>query len=203
MSLLSFLLGAIIISLSGVMAPGPLTTVTLGEGAKTPHAGAFIAFGHGLVEFPLMVAIFYGFGYFIDIYIVKTGIFLVGGVFLLIMAVGMFQSIKSVEVGYSGTNRSPLSAGVALSLGNPYFIIWWATVGASLAMSSVRFGLIGFVLFALVHWLCDFFWLYFLSALSFKGGQFFGKIFQKVVFAVCGVFLLFFSLKFILSGLGF
>jgi len=203
MSLLTFLMGAIVISLSGVMAPGPLTTVTVGEGAKSPHAGAIIAVGHGIVEFPLMVAIFYGFGYFIDIAPVKAGISLIGGLFLLIMAVGMFQSIKGVEIGQETSARSPLTAGMALSLGNPYFIIWWATVGASLALSSVRFGLIGFVLFALVHWLCDFIWLYFLSALSFKGGRFFGKIFQKAVFAVCGVFLVFFGLKFILDGLGF
>jgi len=38
-------------------------------------------------------------------------------------------------------------------------------------------------------------WAYFLSALSFKGGQFFGKRFQQVVFALCGVMLLYFSGK--------
>jgi threonine/homoserine/homoserine lactone efflux protein len=91
-------------------------------------------------------------------------------------------------------------AGILLSLGNPYFLIWWATVGAALILRSVRFGILGFVTFALAHWLCDFLWSYFLSALSFKGGRFFGQKFQKIVFATSGIFLLFFSGKFILGA---
>jgi len=58
MALLNFLFTAVVISLSGVMAPGPITAVTIGKGSKSPYAGALIAIGHGIVEFPLMVAIF-------------------------------------------------------------------------------------------------------------------------------------------------
>lgn len=67
MPLLTFLIGAVFISLTGVMAPGPVTAVTIGEGSKSPHAGAFVAIGHGIVEFPLMIAIFYGFGYLLSL----------------------------------------------------------------------------------------------------------------------------------------
>ena len=59
----------------------------------------------------------------------------------------------------------------------------------------------GFLTFALVHWSCDFLWDYFLSALSFTGGQFFGRRFQKVAFAVCAVFLLLFSARSLLDAL--
>jgi threonine/homoserine/homoserine lactone efflux protein len=59
----------------------------------------------------------------------------------------------------------------------------------------------GFLVFALLHWSCDFFWDCFLSVLSYKGGEFFGRRFQKVVFLVCGVFLLFFGVKFMVDGL--
>ena len=62
MPLLTFLLEAVLVSLSGVMAPGPITAVTIGKGSDSPHAGALVAVGHGIVEFPLMIAIFYGFG---------------------------------------------------------------------------------------------------------------------------------------------
>jgi len=58
--LVGFLLEAVLISLSGVMAPGPMTAAAVGMGSKSPHAGAFLAVGHGIVEFPLMVAILYG-----------------------------------------------------------------------------------------------------------------------------------------------
>jgi threonine/homoserine/homoserine lactone efflux protein len=89
-----------------------------------------------------------------------------------------------------------------LSIGSPYFIVWWATVGAALIIRSVGFGLVGFLVFAAVHWTCDFVWYYSLSVLSYKGGQFFGRIFQKVVFAVCGAVLLFFGARFIIDATG-
>jgi len=41
--------------------------------------------------------------------------------------------------------------------------------------------------------LCDLLWDWFLSAVSFKGGQFFGNRFQQAVFALSGVMLLFFG----------
>jgi threonine/homoserine/homoserine lactone efflux protein len=199
--MLAFLLEAVLISLSGVMAPGPVTAVTVGKGSESPHAGAWVAIGHGIVEFPLMIAIFYGFGSLLDLSYVEAVIALVGGLFLLLTAVGMFRSVKQLKVGSSQYARSPVAAGIALSLGNPFFLIWWATVGAALILRSVNFGLLGFLVFALLHWSCDFLWSYFLSALTFKGGQFFGQRFQKVVFAVSGVFLLFFSGKFIVGAL--
>ena len=199
--MLAFLLEAVLISLSGVMAPGPVTAVTVGKGSESPHAGAWVAIGHGIVEFPLMVAIFYGFGSLLDLFYVEAVIALVGGLFLLVTAVGMFRSVKQPEISSGQYARSPVAAGIALSLANPYFLIWWATVGAALILRSVDFGLLGFLVFALLHWSCDFLWSYFLSALTFKGGQFFGQRFQKVVFAVSGAFLFFFSGKFIVGAL--
>jgi threonine/homoserine/homoserine lactone efflux protein len=93
-------------------------------------------------------------------------------------------------------------AGIVLSVGNPYFLVWWATVGAALILRSVAFGVWGLVAFGLLHWLCDFVWSYFLSALSFKGGQFFGQWFQRAIFLVCGGMLLFFGVRLVIDGIG-
>lgn len=211
MALLLFLLEAMFISLSGVMAPGPMTAVTVGRGNQSPHAGAWIAVGHGVVEFPLMVAVFFGVGYLLELAYVKAAIALVGGAFLLFMGIGMFRSIPKSGVAEDGSiarlngatiedTRSPIIVGIVLSLGNPYFLIWWATVGAALVLRAVSFGLMGFVTFAILHWSCDFIWSYLLSALSFKGGKVFGNKFQRAVFMVCGVALVFFSSKLVIDG---
>jgi len=200
MSFLGFLLEAVLISLSGVMAPGPMTAVVVGKGSESPHAGALVAVGHGIVEGPLMVAVFYGVGRLLDQDLVQAAIAVVGGAFLLLMSIGMFRGINGSEVRASQSGRSPVRVGVLLSLGNPYFLVWWATVGATLVMRSVQFGWLGFLALALVHWLCDFVWSYSLSALSYKGGQFFGRGFQRGLFAVCGVLLIFFSGKLIFDG---
>jgi len=200
MSLLTFLFEAVFISLSGVIAPGPITAVTLGKGNNSPHAGAFVAIGHGIIEFPLMISIFYGLGYLLQLSYVQATIAFVGGLFLLFMAIGMFRSIAQREITSRRYPYSPIIAGVLLSAGNPYFLVWWATIGAALILHSFAFGVLGLTIFMLVHWLCDFVWLYFLSTLSFKGRQFFGKGFQKISFVICGIFLFLLSGKFIFDA---
>ncbi|MBN1782972.1 LysE family transporter [bacterium] len=196
MAFLTFLLQTVGISLSGVMAPGPITAVTIGKGNESPHAGAKIAIGHGVIEFPIMIALYFGFGRLIEFWPVKAGIGLVGGAFLLWMGIGMLNSIRaSLDQDHSG--RSATRAGIMLTLGNPYFLVWWVSVGAFLIFRAMEFGIWGFILFAFVHWLCDFVWLYFLSALTHRGSAFFGKKFQQVLFGICGVFLVLFSGKFL------
>ncbi len=150
-----------------------------------------MALGHGMVEFPLMVAILYGLGYLLNVVSVKAGVAFVGGILLLAMGVGMFRSAKGGELPSAGYHSSSITAGILLSLSNPYFLIWWVTVGAALILQSVKFGILGFLIFALAHWLCDFGWYTFLSILSYRGGRFFGRAFQRIVFIACGGFLLF------------
>jgi len=178
-----------------------MSAMAVGRGNDSPRAGALLAVGHGIVEFPLMVAILYGFGVLLNRDGVKVGIALVGGLFLLVMAIGMFRGINRADARAVTTLRSPIVAGIALSVGNPYFLVWWATVGATLVNRSLGLGLSGFVLFAVVHWACDFVWLHILSTLSFRGGRFLGRGFQRGVFAVCGVLLVFFGGKFIFDGI--
>lgn len=188
-----FLSEAILISLSGVMAPGPITAVVVGKGNQSPHAGALVALGHGIVEIPLMVAVFFGVGSLLDAPYVRAGIGIAGGLFILWMGIGMLRSIRQEAVAQSQDSRSPILAGILFSVGNPYFLVWWVTVGAALILRSVEFGLVGFVAFALGHWLCDLLWDWFLSVVSFKGGQFFGNKFQQAVFLISGILLLFFG----------
>jgi len=199
MSLLSFLFEVVVISLSGVMSPGPLTAVMLEKGSTSLRARPLIAVGHGIVEFPLMVLLFYGFGYLQNLAYMKTAIGFAGGIMLFVIGIGMLQSVKKVSAGSvkSADAHAPITAGILTSAGNPYFLIWWLTIGAALILRSTAFGIFGFLIFALVHWLCDFSWYSFLSAISFRGRQFFGDKFQKAVFAVCGAFLLLLGARFI------
>jgi threonine/homoserine/homoserine lactone efflux protein len=112
-----------------------------------------------------MVAVFYGVGRLMALSYVQAGIALLGGVLLLVMGVGMLRSIRQAEIETGQDARSPIVAGILLSIGNPYFLVWWATVGAALIMRSFRFGVLGFLAFGALHWLCDLTWNYFLSTL--------------------------------------
>jgi threonine/homoserine/homoserine lactone efflux protein len=195
LGLLSFLLEAVIVSLSGAMGPGPVTAVTIAKGNESPGAGAMVAIGHGIVELPLMLSILHGMGHLLSSPDVKAVISVVGSLFLAMMSIDMLRGVREVTRLSATYPSSPLIAGLFLSVANVGFFIWWATVGATLILRSVPFGLTGFLLFALAHWSCDLLWNCFLPLLTFRGGRFFGRKFQKTAFGICGAFLLFYSCK--------
>jgi len=118
--LLAFLLEAVLVSLSGVMAPGPLSATVVARGSESPHAGAVVAIGHGIVELPLMACILLGLGFLLEQFYVRVAMALVGGLFLSVMGVGMLRSIKRAEFAASKSTRSSMVAGIVLSAGNPY-----------------------------------------------------------------------------------
>ncbi len=96
------------------------------------------------------------------------------------------------------TRGGPLTAGVVLSAGNPYFLLWWATAGLTLITTArTNFGIWAFVLLALVHWSCDLVWLTALSWASFKGSVLLGPKSQRIVLAVCAAAMAGFGLYFI------
>ncbi len=89
-----FILTIVGISLSGVMAPGPITAATLAAGERNRHAGAWVCVGHILVELPLILLIAAGLGTFLESKVIRAGIGLVGGLFLLLMGVQLLASLR-------------------------------------------------------------------------------------------------------------
>ena len=201
MSLLFFLIEVVVISLSGVMVPGPVTAAAIGMGTRSRYAGALIAVGHGVVEFPLMILIVLGVGRILKLPTAQIVIGLAGGIFLLIMAIQMLKSLRSAEKQQGKVTKSaPVLAGIILSAGNPYFLVWWATVGLTLATTATGIGIWAFAVFAIVHWLCDLIWLSALSWASFKGSVLLGPRGMRIVLMICSTALLLFGLFFIYNA---
>jgi len=189
-----FLLKAFAISLSGVLAPGPMTAAAVARGARSRHAGALMAVGHAVIELPLMLLIMAGAGKALASEAVKIGIGLLGGAFLLAMGAQLLWSLrKAGAAAGAGGKRGPVLTGILLSGGNPYFLLWWATIGLALTTQAAQLGVLAFGLFAAVHWVCDLVWLELLSLASFKGARLMGGRAEKVVLAVCGAALVAFG----------
>ncbi len=199
MRLLLFLSNVLVISLTGALAPGPVTAAAIGMGSSDRLAGVFMALGHGLVEFPLMLLLLLGGGRLLKRPSMSILIGFAGGGFLVFLAVQMFQGLGGSGIGQvQATGGSPLVAGILLSAGNPYFLVWWATVGLALITTArTTFGFGAFGLMALVHWSCDLIWLTVLSWASFKGSVLLGPRGQHIVLAVCAATMLAFGLYFI------
>jgi threonine/homoserine/homoserine lactone efflux protein len=196
-----FLLSAVTISLTGVMGPGPMTAATLAAGARHRHAGVAMAVGHAIIEVPLIVLIVAGLGRFFQIENVKIAIGLLGGGFLVFLGLQMLRDARKPAVlAAAQTNRNTVVTGILMTAGNPYFLLWWATVGLALATQASQLGLLAFVLFAIVHWLCDLIWLEILSQTSYRGSRIFSEKTQRLVLLICGAALLFFAAKFLVDA---
>jgi threonine/homoserine/homoserine lactone efflux protein len=188
----------VVISLTGVLTPGPVFAATVAKSYKDERAGLKIALGHGLVEFPLMALIVLSLGYVFTNDYVKLGIGLVAGVLLVFMGVGMIRSRKTVaEEGLEYVPKNSVLAGALTTSANPYFLLWWATVGAALITSAQYYGAIVVVIFAVVHWSCDLAWYTFTGFAVFRSRKLWTPVVHEIVFGVCGALMIGFGLYFI------
>jgi threonine/homoserine/homoserine lactone efflux protein len=183
--------------MSGVLMPGPIMAFTVAQGSRKPFAGSLVAIGHGVVELPLAALIYLGVGVLFQKDAVTVAIGILGGGVLLWMAIEMLRNYRRAEISGQERDLNSFVAGILLTAGNPYFLIWWATVGATLILRSIEFGVAGLVLMTVIHWSCDLVWFQSLSWLSFQGGRFFGKKLQMAIFIMCGLAMLYFGLYFI------
>ncbi len=201
--LLTFLAQVVVISLSGVMAPGAITAATLAAGMRRRHAGAMIAVGHGVVELPLIIGIVLGVAPLLKIEGVRVGIGLAGGAIMLWMAVGLFRTLRTPAFqAVAAPQRHPVWIGIVLTATNPFFLVWWAIVGLKLSADAIELGLVAFVLFAVVHWTCDLIWLETLTVASYSGTRLLGPVVQKVILVVCGIAMAMFGGYFLGTAVG-
>ena len=196
LSLLTIFVGAFVVGLSGAMAPGPVLTVTISETLKRGfRAGPLIVLGHALLEIVLLTLIGLGLGPFFQ-HPLMTLIFLsAGGVVLLWMGVQMIRTNKQItEEALSATGTEspygPVLAGIVLSVSNPYWIIWWVTIGMGFVTQSLQYGLIGLICFYCGHILSDLAWFSFVSFSVSAGRRLCPPMIYRVLFILCGAVLL-------------
>lgn len=184
-----FLASVVLISLSGVLLPGPLFAVTIEKASRRKTAGALIALGHGIVEFPLMFFIFFVLSQLIIPDSVLVAVSLVGGLLMIYMGVQTYRNRNKPEKAQVSSKRDSLIAGVWTTAANAGFILWWLTVGMTLTLNAKFFGLLGFSIFAGVHWLCDFVWYTAIAFAIFKSRRFWtSRVHEGITFFCVAVF---------------
>lgn len=200
---------ALVVGFSGALMPGPLLTVDLKESLKRgASVGPRLVLGHGLLELALVLAVLLGFGRFLDRSAVKGAIGLLGGVVLLWMAYGMiresFSGLALPSEGDEGRRGlPPVLAGALISLSNPYWTLWWATIGLTYLTRARELGPAGVAVFFGGHILADLTWYSAVSFAAARGRRVMGERAYRVVVAACGLFLVYVGFWFIDSALGF
>lgn len=172
--------------------PGPLFAVTIQKSAKSKIAGALIAVGHGLVEFPLMILIYFLLSQFAIPDFVQVTVGLVGGSLMMFMGIQAFRKRNQQNESPVSLKRDSILSGAWTTAANAGFILWWLTIGTALVLNAQLFGLAGFGVFAGVHWSIDFLWYAVVGFLIFKSQRFWTRRVHLGVTMFCvAVFLLF------------
>jgi threonine/homoserine/homoserine lactone efflux protein len=182
------------------MMPGPMFAVTLAKSFKSPWAGIQLSLGHAVVEVPLILLIYFGFASFFEEPALQLFLSVVGGSMIAWMGIAMFRARTNVVRKGKDLPYSAFVGGIMASGLNPFFLLWWATVGALLVMRFLEFGLGGLFIFITVHWLTDLLWLSFISVLVYRTHRLWGTRLQEWVFIVASVLLIGFGVWFVVSG---
>lgn len=209
---------ALIVGLTGAMTPGPLLTVTIAEAARRGfRVGPLLMVGHALLEGALVAALAAGLATVIAHDAVMGAIATVGGVFLLYMGGTIVRDALSgrlsLEVqretaaaGEGDGARVPAGTGRLVGLGlltsvsNPYWSLWWATIGLGYITLSLERGMPGLVSFYTGHISADFLWYSAVAAAVAGGRRFLTPPLYRGILALCGGFLVFLGGYFIYSG---
>ena len=200
-AMLPILLSVAVISFSGVMMPGPMLAVTLGKSYKSPWAGVWIALGHAVIEIPLILLIYFGFAQFFQNSIVRLVLSVAGSGMIIWLGLNMFRARTEAVNKGKDLPYNAFTAGILTSVFNPFFLVWWATIGGMLIMRISDFDIIWLPVFIIVHWLCDLVWLSLLSNVIYRTHTFWGQRLQEWLFIACSLLLIGFGLWFLISGI--
>ncbi len=206
-NLLTIFVSSFIIALSGAMMPGPVLTVTISESTKRGFvAGPLIILGHAILEISLLILLVLGFAGLINNPALLGIVGIAGGAVLLWISFGMLKDIRHLRLDLSGGKSvwgGPVVAGILTSLANPYWIIWWATIGLGYVIISMKFGFIGVAVFFTGHILADLLWYSTVSLFVSRGRKYISDKIYRIIIGICAVILISFALYFGISGIRF
>ena len=203
-TLVTIFASSFVIALSGALMPGPLLTATISESSRHGFiSGPLMITGHAVLELVLVAALLLGLAPLFQQPLVFVATALIGSVILFWMAFGMFRSLPSLRLSWEGdqTRRNhPMISGILMSVANPYWIIWWATIGLGYILYSWRFGFWGIAFFFAGHILADLVWYSLISAAVAGGRHFLTDRLYRSLIAVCAAFLVVFAGYFAYAG---
>ncbi len=184
--------------------PGPVLTVTISESVRRGFwAGPLIILGHGILEVVLLALIVLGLAEFIARPQVVGVIGILGGVILFWFSMLMLKDIRHLKMDLKDTEDrkgNPIAAGILTSLANPYWTIWWATIGLGYVVISLKFGFFGVALFFIGHILADLVWYSFIAFMIARGRRFMTDRMYRGLVGACAVLLIVFGAYFGVSG---
>jgi threonine/homoserine/homoserine lactone efflux protein len=159
-------------------------------------AGPEIVLGHALVEVAVCALIVLGFTIATDT--VFRIVSIAGGGALVVFGMMTLNSSKGATFDLDGGGTgNAVAAGALTSVSNPYFLIWWLTIGNAMVMDGLAIGVAAAVLFVTGHWIADLAWFTLVSVSSSRGRRVMSNRTYKRMLVGCGVFLVCFGMYYL------
>lgn len=210
MSIPVLMLSAFIIGLSGAMMPGPLLTYVINASLRRGViAGPLIILGHALLELILIILLFFGLNKLFADPTFTSILGMIGGSVLLWMGYGMIKAVlkKKISLEDETTGNKKISGlvmpGAIVSMSNPYWILWWGTIGMTYLANAYNRGTIGIGAFYFGHIMSDFIWYSFVAWIVVFGRRILNDRMYRALVIFFGIILIYFAGTFIYDGIIF
>ncbi len=202
-----------VVALTGAMAPGPLLTYTIAKSARSRKRGYLVGFwviaGHALVEAAIILLLLAGFSIVLQKEAAVKVIGVTGGVVLVLFGVSILRDLyhkkipdqfnketpnpedAGIQTSLKRLAGNPVTGGALVSMSNPYWWIWWATIGFAFMMEfNISFdNPSGFAAFFIGHEAGDLAWYVLVSMLSFWGVRRLNRKVYYATLACCAFFM--------------
>ena len=208
--LLELALTSFIVGLTGAIMPGPVLIATILQSTKKGYvAGPLVTLGHALAELVLTVSLILGLAFIVGSLEVRAVLGMIGGATLLWMGSGALRYSKKATIrklvanapGSRFTVQDPVFLGLIMSVSNPYWWVWWGTLGNTFLFESLAIaGVIGAATFYFSHIMSDFTWYTVVSSSIGKGRTMISDKVYRYILAICGLSLLVLGVIFIVDG---
>ncbi len=182
-------------------------TVNIAEATRKGFwAGPILTGGHAVAELGVVVALAFGLSELLASEKVFQVIGIAGGIALILMGAAMTYDIIRKKITFDpdqpGSGSGLLvGKGITASLSNPYWFVWWATIGSAFLSKSLVHGAIGPVIFYFGHIMSDLVWYGFVSFLISIGKKLLAGRPYYILISLCAVFLIYIGVKFIIDAL--
>jgi len=193
MVLLGFVIG-----LTGALAPGPTLVATINASiAGDWTTGLKVSLGHAIVELFLVILILLGLATVALPY--TTVIAGIGGIALVVFGILTIKGSRKATMRTSEvhTIANPYMAGLVTSAANPYFWIWWLSIGSAMVIAGLEGGLALAGAFMVGHWTADIAWYTLVSTGVSKGKTLFSDTVYQKIMGLCGIFLIIFGVYYL------
>jgi threonine/homoserine/homoserine lactone efflux protein len=187
-----------VIGLTGALAPGPTLVATINASINGDWmTGLKVSLGHAIVELFIVILILLGLA---TVALPYTSVIAgVGGIALVVFGaltiVGSRQA--TMHTSPSQPVANPYLAGLVTSAANPYFWIWWLSIGSAMVIAGLEGGLVLAGAFMIGHWTADTVWYTLVSSGVSQGRTFLSDTAYRKIMIFCGIFLILFGIYYL------